>query len=101
MLNVVVFDPAPNVMVPVPPLILVADNTDDPPAQTVLGVARTVEITGLGFTVIVILVVLEHPTKRTPSSALNVYVVVVVGLAVTLAVLFALRPVDGLQLKFT
>ena len=51
--------------------------------------------TGLGFTVIVKLIALLHPVVFTPVI---VYVVVVVGFAITLAPVVALKPVDGNQL---
>ena len=74
------------------------DKLELPPTQMVAGEAVAAPIDGFGLTVMVTEAVLIQPSG---FVAVTVYVVVVVGFAVTLAVLVALNPVDGVQLKLS
>lgn len=70
-----------------------AFNAVDCPAH-IVGLAGVTETTGNGFTLTVAVAVLVHPAALVPVT---VYVIVLVGLAVTFAPVVALKPVDGDQ----
>jgi len=56
----------------------------------------TLYTAGVAFTFTVTLVVVEHPAAEVPVTA---YIVVAVGLALTVAPVVVLNPVEGDQLK--
>lgn len=65
------------------------------PEQMVAAVAGLIETGGRGFTVMVLVAVELQPLALVPVS---VYVVVVAGVAITVAPVVVLSPVDGDQL---
>ena len=70
-----------------------AVNTTEPAPQNVVGPLGVI-VAVFEFTVTTEVVLFEHPLTVVP---IIVYVVVIVGLAVTVAPVVALNPVDGDQ----
>ena len=79
----------------VPPEVTREVRLVDEPLQIVIEDPLNVGVDGFALTVIVEVAVLVHPL---PSVPVTVYVLVVVGVAITLVPLVDDKSVDGLQL---